>query len=141
MIPIAFRMLHERLAADRGIAALEEARRTADTEAAATLGVSSALAAFGGFFIPITYSAAISLSGGPQPALLFFGAFYLSCVLITGWWYNRQGAEAPCRFCSCFCTSGTSCARPTKTSPRIGGHDDDARRACPMPDPRSLRRH
>jgi NNP family nitrate/nitrite transporter-like MFS transporter len=96
MIPIAFRILHERPVAGQGEAALEEARRTADTEAAVTLGVSSALAAFGGFFIPITYSTAISLSGGPQPALMFFGVFYLICALITWWWYSRAGAEAPC---------------------------------------------
>jgi NNP family nitrate/nitrite transporter-like MFS transporter len=97
MIPIIFRTLREREVADpRDQAALEQARRTGSTEGAATLGFSSAVAAFGGFFIPIACGASISLTGSPQGALIFFSVFYLSCVVVSWWWYSRQGAEVAC---------------------------------------------
>ena len=96
MIPTIFRTLRERQAAGQGETALEQARRTGATEAAATLGFSSAVAAFGGFFIPIAYGASIGLTGGFQGALLFFSLFYLSCLFITWKWYSRKEAEVPC---------------------------------------------
>jgi NNP family nitrate/nitrite transporter-like MFS transporter len=97
MIPIIFRTLRERGVADPGDkAALEEARRAGSTEGAATLGWSSAMAAFGGFFIPIAYGTSIKLTGSPVGALVFFSCFYLSCVLGTWRWYARRGAEVAC---------------------------------------------
>lgn len=96
MIPTIFRTLRERQAAGQGAAALEQARRTAATEAAATLGFSSAVAAFGGFLIPIVYGASIGLTGEFQGALLFFSLFYLSCMFITWQWYSRKEAEVSC---------------------------------------------
>jgi MFS transporter, NNP family, nitrate/nitrite transporter len=67
MIPTIYRTLHERRVLDRHDgAALEQARRTGATEAAAAMGFSSAVAAFGGFFIPIAYGASIQLTGGPR---------------------------------------------------------------------------
>ncbi|MDS4025555.1 MAG: MFS transporter [Candidatus Contendobacter sp.] len=96
MIPTIFRALREREAAGQGEAALEQARRVGITEAAATLGFSSAVAAFGGFFIPIAYGASIGLTGGFQGALLFFSLFYLSCLFITWKWYVGKQAEVPC---------------------------------------------
>jgi NNP family nitrate/nitrite transporter-like MFS transporter len=97
MIPIIFRTLRERAVADPGDrAALEEARRIGSTEGAATLGWSSAMAAFGGFFIPIAYGTSIRLTGGPEGALIFFSVFYLSCVLGTWRWYARRDAEIAC---------------------------------------------
>ena len=88
--------MRERQAAGQGEAALEQARRDGVTEAAATLGFSSAVAAFGGFFIPMAYGASIGLTGGFQNALIFFSLFYLSCLWITWKWYARQGAAVPC---------------------------------------------
>jgi NNP family nitrate/nitrite transporter-like MFS transporter len=96
MIPTIFRSLREQQAVGQGEAALEQARRDGVTEAAATLGFSSAVAAFGGFFIPIAYGASFDLSGSPQGALIFFSLFYLSCLWITWQWYARKGAAAPC---------------------------------------------
>ena len=97
MIPIIFRTLREREVTDpNNQAALEQARRVGSTEGAATLGFSSAIAAFGGFFIPIAYGTSIKLTGGPQGALIFFSVFYLSCVLGTWRWYARRGAEVAC---------------------------------------------
>jgi NNP family nitrate/nitrite transporter-like MFS transporter len=96
MIPTIFRSLREQQAAGQGEAALVQARRDGVTEAAATLGFSSAVAAFGGFFIPIAYGASFDLSGGPQGALIFFSLFYLSCLFITWQWYARKAAAVPC---------------------------------------------
>ena len=76
--------------------ALVQARRIAATEAAATLGFSSAVAAFGGFFIPIAYGASFDLSGGPGGALLFLSLFYLVCLGLTWHGYARKGAALPC---------------------------------------------
>jgi NNP family nitrate/nitrite transporter-like MFS transporter len=96
MIPTIFRTLRERQATGQGEAALEQARRAGITEAAATLGFSSAVAAFGGFFIPIAYGTSFNLTGSPQGALIFFSLFYLSCLWITWRWYSGKEAEVPC---------------------------------------------
>ncbi len=97
MIPIIFRTLRERQVIDHhDEAALEQARRDGATEAAAAMGLSAAVAAFGGFFIPIAYGVSIELTGSPQGALIFFSVFYLSCVLVTWRWYSGKEAEVPC---------------------------------------------
>ena len=97
MIPIIFRTLREREVKDpTDKVALEAARRLGSTEGAATLGFSSAVAAFGLAFIPIAYGTSIRLTGSPVAALVFFSAFYLSCVAATWRWYARRGAEVEC---------------------------------------------
>jgi NNP family nitrate/nitrite transporter-like MFS transporter len=97
MIPIIFRTLREREVKNpNDQAALEEARRIGATEGAATLGFSSAVAAFGGFFIPIAYGTSIKLTGSPVGALSFFSLYYLICMLVTWRWYARKGAEVAC---------------------------------------------
>jgi len=97
MIPIIFRTLREREVSDpNDQAALEQARRAGSTEGAATLGWSSAMAALGGFFIPIAYGFSIKTTGSPLGALAFFSVFYLSCVLGTWRWYARRDAEVAC---------------------------------------------
>ncbi|WP_371326082.1 NarK family nitrate/nitrite MFS transporter [Caldimonas taiwanensis] len=95
MIPIIF--LTERLrAAGSGAAAQEQAQRDANKEAAAVLGFSSAVGAYGGFFIPKGYGTSIALTGGPEAALYVFIAFYVTCVAITWWYYSRKNAPMPC---------------------------------------------
>ncbi|WP_019561178.1 NarK family nitrate/nitrite MFS transporter [Caldimonas manganoxidans] len=95
MIPIIF--LTERLrAAGSGAAAQEQAQRDANKEAAAVLGFSSAVGAYGGFFIPKGYGTSIALTGGPKAALYVFIAFYVTCVAITWWYYSRKNAPMPC---------------------------------------------
>ena len=96
MIPTIYRTLHERRATERRDEAALEPHRASVTEAAAAMGFSSAVAAFGGFFIPMAYGASIHLTGGPRSALIFFSLFYLSCLGITWRWYFRKGAEVPC---------------------------------------------
>ena len=57
-------------------------------EAAAALGVTSGIAAFGGFFIPKAYGTAVALSGDTRPALSLFLVFYLSCIAVAWWFYT-----------------------------------------------------
>jgi NNP family nitrate/nitrite transporter-like MFS transporter len=65
--------------------------RQADKESAAIIGFTSAIAAYGAFFIPKSYGSSISLTGGPQAALAAFLVFYISCIAITWWFYTRPG--------------------------------------------------
>ncbi|HEX5755536.1 MAG TPA: NarK family nitrate/nitrite MFS transporter [Arenimonas sp.] len=96
MIPIIFRNQHEQAAAGKPIEARTAAARQAGIESAAVIGFSSAIGAYGGFFVPKSYGSSIALTGGPEAALYGFIAFYVTCVAITWWWYFRRGAEAPC---------------------------------------------
>ena len=65
-------------------------------EGAASLGFASAIAAFGGFFIPKAYGTALAATGGTAAALYAFLVFYLSCGAVTWWFYVRRDAELPC---------------------------------------------
>ena len=96
MIPIIYRVKHTRLAEKNGNAADDDTIRAARRESAAVLGFSSAIGAFGGFFIPKSYGTSIALTGGPEGALIVFAAFYLTCLGVTWWWYHRAGAEVSC---------------------------------------------
>jgi NNP family nitrate/nitrite transporter-like MFS transporter len=97
MIPVIFRTLHERLLpASADADARTASQRRAGIESAAVIGFSSAIGAYGGFFIPKSYGTSIAMTGGPQAALYVFIAFYLSCIAITWWCYFRNGAEYPC---------------------------------------------
>ncbi|MGZ8832516.1 MAG: nitrate/nitrite transporter, partial [Thermoanaerobaculia bacterium] len=70
--------------------------RDASKEGAAVLGFTSAIAAYGGFFIPKSFGTSISMTGGPDAAIYGFIAFYVSCIAITWWFYFRRNAEVPC---------------------------------------------
>ena len=74
----------------------EQAIKDANKEAAAVLGFSSAVGAYGGVFIPKSYGTSIALTGGPEAALIWFVGFYVSCIAITWWFYARKGAAMPC---------------------------------------------
>ncbi len=65
--------------------------RQADMESAAIIAFTSAIAAYGAFFIPKAYGSSISLTGGPAAALWAFLGFYVTCVLVTWWFYTRRG--------------------------------------------------
>jgi len=64
-------------------------------QAAAALGVASALGAFGGFFIPKSYGTALALTGSAQPALYAFIVFYLSCIALTWRHFLRRRGASP----------------------------------------------
>jgi MFS transporter, NNP family, nitrate/nitrite transporter len=96
MIPVIFLTERQRAAAGKGRAAESQAIVDANKEAAAVLGFSSAVGAYGAFFIPKSYGTSIAMTGGPEAALYCFIAFYVTCIAMTWWWYSRKNAEMPC---------------------------------------------
>jgi NNP family nitrate/nitrite transporter-like MFS transporter len=96
MIPVIFMNERQREAAGKGTVAEEQAVRDANKEAAAVLGFSSAIGAYGGFFIPMSYGISISTFGGPAYALYMFIVFYITCIATTWWYYSRRNAPMPC---------------------------------------------
>ena len=88
MIPAIMRTEMPRL--EPGMSPVER-QRHAEMEAAAIIGFTSAVAAYGAFFIPKAYGSSISLTGGVQAALWGFMLFYVTCVAITWWFYTRRG--------------------------------------------------
>ncbi len=65
--------------------------RQAEKESAAITGFTSAIAAYGAFFIPKSYGTSIGLTGGASGALWAFFAFYVICVVVTWAVYTRKG--------------------------------------------------
>jgi NNP family nitrate/nitrite transporter-like MFS transporter len=65
--------------------------KQADMESAAIIGFTSAVAAYGAFFIPKSYGSSIALTGGPEAALWGFMGFYVICVFATWFYYTRRG--------------------------------------------------
>ncbi len=88
MIPAVF----QREAGAAASRAGQRAPRNPGAEAAAAVGLASAVGAFGGFFIPKSYGTSIALTGSPGLALCTFIVFYLSCIAITWWHYARRTA-------------------------------------------------
>ncbi|HET9426824.1 MAG TPA: MFS transporter [Allosphingosinicella sp.] len=64
-------------------------RLQAERESAAVIGFTSAIAAYGAFYIPKAYGSSIELTGSVTAALWGFLLFYLSCAAIT--WYVYSG--------------------------------------------------
>jgi NNP family nitrate/nitrite transporter-like MFS transporter len=88
MIPAIMRKDMERLMPG---ASAETRRMQSDKESAAIIGFTSAIAAYGAFFIPKSFGSSIALTGGASLALYGFLAFYLSCIAITWFFYTRRG--------------------------------------------------
>ena len=66
-------------------------RKQAERESAAIIAFTSAIAAYGAFFIPKAYGTSIAMTGGPVLALWAFLAFYAICVAITWVYYTKPG--------------------------------------------------
>lgn len=96
MIPVIFLTERQREVKGQGPAAQAKAIADANKEGAAVLGFTSAVAAYGAFFIPKSYGTSIALTGGPDAALWGFIGFYLTCIIVTWWFYSRKNAEMPC---------------------------------------------
>jgi MFS transporter, NNP family, nitrate/nitrite transporter len=88
MIPVIMRQEVPRLMPE-----LDSAQRTrqAEKESAAIVGFTSAIAAYGAFFIPRAFGMSISATGTPHLALYGFLAFYASCAALTWYAYTRKG--------------------------------------------------
>jgi NNP family nitrate/nitrite transporter-like MFS transporter len=87
MIPVIMRKEIGRL-----LPQLDEAQqvRQSEKESAAIIGFTSAVAAYGAFFIPKSYGTSIALSGGPELALWGFLIFYATCAALTWFCYTRR---------------------------------------------------
>ena len=70
--------------------------KQSELESSAIIAFTSAIAAYGAFFIPKAYGTSIALTGGPAGALWGFMAFYAVCVAITWFYYSRKNAPVPC---------------------------------------------
>jgi NNP family nitrate/nitrite transporter-like MFS transporter len=88
MIPIIMREELARLMP--GVTPAQRLRQ-AEKESAAIIGFTSAIAAYGAFFIPKAYGTSISMTGGPAAALWGFLVFYVTCALVTWFFYTRRG--------------------------------------------------
>ncbi|GGO70510.1 nitrate/nitrite transporter [Bowmanella pacifica] len=93
MVPLIFLTLRSRAL---GASGAKQAEVEGNRESAAVLGFISAIAAYGGFFIPKAYGSSIAATGSVAMALYGFVVFYISCVLITWWYYARKQAPIPC---------------------------------------------
>ncbi|SMF02002.1 MFS transporter, NNP family, nitrate/nitrite transporter [Tistlia consotensis] len=93
MIPTIMRQEIGRLMPELSV---EQHRRQADRESAAIIAFTSAIAAYGAFFIPKAYGTSIALTGGPAMALYVFMAFYALCLVLTWLFYTRRNATVPC---------------------------------------------
>ena len=87
MIPAIMRKEVARLEPDLSSAELV---KQSDKESAAIIGFTSAVAAYGAFFIPKSFGTSIATTGGPELALYGFLAFYVSCLGATWWFYTRR---------------------------------------------------
>lgn len=86
MIPVIMRKEVARL-----LPGLDPAQRLrqAEKESAAIIGFTSAVAAYGAFFIPKSYGTSIAYTGGPEAALWCFLTFYVTCAALTWFVYTR----------------------------------------------------
>jgi len=70
-------------------------RAQAERESAAVIGFTSAIAAYGAFYIPKAYGSSIQLTGSADAALWGFLIFYLSCAALT--WSAYSGPRGVLR--------------------------------------------
>ena len=88
MIPAIMRKEVARLSP--GLESAELAKQS-DKESAAIIGFTSAVAAYGAFFIPKSFGSSIAVTGGAELALYGFLVFYVSCIALTWGVYTRRG--------------------------------------------------
>ena len=87
MIPALVRADIPRLMPD---ATSEERLKAAELESAAIVGFSSAIGAYGGFFIPLAFASSMAATGDPAIALYVFLGFYLTCAAVNWAFYARK---------------------------------------------------
>lgn len=70
--------------------------KQSERESAAIIAFTSAIAAYGAFFIPKLYGTSIAMTGAPNGALWAFLGFYAVCAVICWVFYSRKSAPVPC---------------------------------------------
>src|SRR5690606_24198167 len=68
----------------------EQQRPQAERESAAIIAFTSAIGAYGGFFIPKAFGTSISMTGNAQGASWAFVVFYVLCLGATWFYYTRK---------------------------------------------------
>lgn len=89
MIPVIFRTLHERLEPEK--VGTEELFIEIRKESAAVVGFTSAVAAYGAFFVPKMFGSGLGVFG----TFIALIIYYLVCIVLTWWYYSRKNAEFP----------------------------------------------
>lgn len=74
----------------------EAATRQAEKESAAIIGFTSAIGAYGAFFIPKAFGTSIAVTGTPVGALYVFISFYAVCIAVTWFHYVRRASPTRC---------------------------------------------
>lgn len=64
-------------------------------QAGPVLGWTSAIAAYGAFIIPNVFGEQIQL-GTPEYALYGFAVYYIICLVLNWWYYDRKGSGIQC---------------------------------------------
>ncbi|MEO9825927.1 MAG: NarK family nitrate/nitrite MFS transporter [Paracoccaceae bacterium] len=93
MIPSIMKQEVPRLMRNLDAGALQ---KQIEMESAAIIAFTSAIAAYGAFFIPKSYGTSIAMTGGPAAALWAFFGFYAVCAVICWIFYSRKSAPVPC---------------------------------------------
>ena len=70
-----------------------DAVTVARRQAAAAIGIISAIGAYGGFLVPRTYGWATSSFGSIVPALYVYVGLYVVMLAVTWFFYLRRGSE------------------------------------------------
>ncbi|GAA1349474.1 NarK family nitrate/nitrite MFS transporter [Streptomyces beijiangensis] len=89
-IPVIFRDQHMKGPLRAESQSEAQALKQSEMESGAVIGFSSAIAAYGFFFIPAMF-ANFSITS----SLWCFIVFYASCLVVCWWFYARKSAEAP----------------------------------------------
>lgn len=93
MVPVIMRKEVQRLMPElKG----EASTRQAEKESAAIIGFTSAIGAYGAFFIPKAFGTSIALTGTPVGALYVFIGFYAICMAVSWSCYVRKGSPTRC---------------------------------------------
>ncbi|AIL32821.1 nitrate/nitrite transporter NarK [Basilea psittacipulmonis DSM 24701] len=94
-VPTIFSKVHERLVA-QGLEKAELKQQNVAKESAAVIGFISAIAAYGGFFIPKSFGTSHNMTGSYDAAFVGFIIFYAICFVLNWWFYTRSGAKSKC---------------------------------------------
>ena len=89
MIPVIFRTLHERLEPEK--VGTEPLFVQIRKESAAVVGFTSAIAAYGAFFVPKMFGSGLGVFG----TFIALIIYYIVCIVLTWWYYSRKNAEFP----------------------------------------------
>ena len=90
MIPVIFRSMHERLSPEK--IGQEDLFIEIRKESAAVVGFTSAIAAYGAFFVPKMFGSSLGVNG----TFIALIVFYMLCIALTWWYYSRADAEYHC---------------------------------------------